>query len=138
MTAFTITKLSLAGASNIKTYASANALGRSARIPTVISNDIPLPIPLCVICSPSHIKINEPVVKKTIELRRKILGDDATTMFPSGWPSKPGSAGLNPWIKLPGLSRRATANSPPWIIQIIIVRYRVYCAIFCRPGSPSC
>ena len=34
----------------------AKARGISATIPENIINDIPLPIPLCVICSPSHIK----------------------------------------------------------------------------------
>ena len=34
----------------------ANALGISATIPENIIKDIPLPIPLDVICSPNHIK----------------------------------------------------------------------------------
>ena len=34
----------------------ANALGISATIPEKMINDIPFPIPLNVICSPSHIK----------------------------------------------------------------------------------
>ena len=34
----------------------AKALGISATIPENIINDIPFPIPLCVICSPNHIK----------------------------------------------------------------------------------
>ena len=34
----------------------ASADGSSATIPTKIINDIPFPIPLAVICSPSHIK----------------------------------------------------------------------------------
>ena len=33
-----------------------NALGISATMPENIINDIPFPMPLCVICSPSHIK----------------------------------------------------------------------------------
>ena len=33
-----------------------NALGISATIPEKIINEIPLPIPLWVICSPNHIK----------------------------------------------------------------------------------
>ena len=88
-------------------------MGRSAKIPTVMSKEIPLPIPLWVICSPNHIKINEPVVRKTIEFIKNRDGEEATTMLPRGCPSKPTSAGLNPMIRLPGLSRKATANRPP-------------------------
>ena len=33
-----------------------NALGISATMPEKIIREIPFPIPLCVICSPSHIK----------------------------------------------------------------------------------
>ena len=36
----------------------ANALGISATIPENIISDIPLPIPLCVICSPSWDVVN--------------------------------------------------------------------------------
>ncbi len=39
----------------------ANAPGISATIPAKIINDIPLPMPLAVICSPSHIKNIVPV-----------------------------------------------------------------------------
>ncbi len=41
----------------------AKALGISATIPENIINDIPLPIPLCVICSPNHIKKIVPATK---------------------------------------------------------------------------
>ena len=37
-----------------------NALGISATIPEKIIKEIPLPIPLCVICSPNHIKKTVP------------------------------------------------------------------------------
>ena len=33
-----------------------NATGNCATIPVKMINEIPLPIPLCVICSPSHTK----------------------------------------------------------------------------------
>ena len=59
-----MTMLSPAGARNTKAYASAKAFGRSDRIPTVISKEIPFPIPRWVICSPNHIRIKEPVVRK--------------------------------------------------------------------------
>ena len=39
----------------------ANAPGISATIPAKIINEMPLPIPLAVICSPSHIKSIVPV-----------------------------------------------------------------------------
>ena len=38
----------------------AKALGISATIPENIINDIPFPIPLCVICSPNHIRKTVP------------------------------------------------------------------------------
>ena len=41
----------------------AKARGISATIPENIINDIPFPIPLCVICSPSHIKKIVPATK---------------------------------------------------------------------------
>ena len=44
-----------------------NALGKVAIIPTIINNDIPLPIPLSVIFSPNHIAKIVPVTKITIE-----------------------------------------------------------------------
>ena len=47
-----------------------NALGISATIPAKIINEIPLPIPLCVICSPSHIK---KIVPATIVVTVEIL-----------------------------------------------------------------
>ena len=41
----------------------AKALGISATIPENMIKDIPLPIPLCVICSPNHIKKIVPATK---------------------------------------------------------------------------
>ena len=41
----------------------AKALGISATIPEKIINEIPLPIPLWVICSPNHIKKIVPATK---------------------------------------------------------------------------
>ena len=49
----------------------ANALGISATIPEKIINDIPLPIPLDVICSPSHIKKVVPATKEIVVINLK-------------------------------------------------------------------
>jgi len=52
-----------------------NALGISATIPENIINDIPLPIPLCVICSPNHIrKIVPATIVVTVEILKKAPG----------------------------------------------------------------
>ena len=49
--------------------------GSSATIPAIIINDIPLPTPLAVICSPSHIKkIVAPVKVITVDNLKKIPG----------------------------------------------------------------
>ena len=53
-----------------KFKSSYKALGISATIPAKIINEIPLPIPLCVICSPSHIK---KIVPATIVVTVEIL-----------------------------------------------------------------
>ena len=46
-----------------------NALGISATIPEKIINEIPFPIPLWVICSPSHIKKTVPAtIVVTVEI----------------------------------------------------------------------
>ena len=51
------------------------ALGISATIPAKIIKEIPLPIPLCVICSPSHIKKIVPAtIVVTVEILKKIPG----------------------------------------------------------------
>ena len=51
------------------------ALGISATIPEKIIREIPLPIPLCVICSPSHIKNIVPAtIVVTVETLKKIPG----------------------------------------------------------------
>ena len=49
----------------------ARALGISATIPENIIKEIPLPIPLCVICSPSHIKKTVPATKVIIVVSLK-------------------------------------------------------------------
>ena len=52
-----------------------NALGISATIPEKIINEIPFPIPLCVICSPNHIKNTVPAtIVVTVEILKKIPG----------------------------------------------------------------
>ena len=60
----------------------AKALGISATIPEKIINEIPLPTPLSVICSPSHIK---KVVPATREMVVMILNDmpGSITKFPA-------------------------------------------------------
>ena len=51
------------------------ALGISATIPENIINDIPLPIPLWVICSPNHIKNIVPAtIVVTVEILKKTPG----------------------------------------------------------------
>ena len=51
------------------------ALGISATIPENIIKDIPFPIPLCVICSPNHIKKIVPAtIVVTVEILKKIPG----------------------------------------------------------------
>ena len=49
----------------------AKALGISATIPEKIINDIPFPIPLNVICSPSHIKKVVPATKEIVVITLK-------------------------------------------------------------------
>ena len=44
---------------------------------------------------------------------KKIVEEVATTIGPKAFPSNPISAGLNPWIKLPGLSLNAIDSNPP-------------------------
>jgi hypothetical protein len=58
-------------------------------------------------------RIREPVVRKIIEVNKKIVEEVATTIGPKAFPSNPNSAGLNPWIKLPGLSLNAIDSNPP-------------------------
>ena len=60
----------------------ANALGISATIPEKIINEIPLPTPLNVICSPNHIKKVVPATKDMVVV---ILNDvpGSTTKFPA-------------------------------------------------------
>ena len=51
------------------------ALGISATIPAKIINEIPLPIPLCVICSPNHIKKIVPAtIVVTVDILKNIPG----------------------------------------------------------------
>ena len=51
------------------------ALGISATIPEKIIKEIPLPIPLWVICSPNHIKKIVPAtIVVTVEILKKIPG----------------------------------------------------------------
>ena len=55
-----------------------NAPGSSAIIPTYIIKEIPFPIPLCVICSPSHINsIVPPTSVTTQDTRKKSPGSEA-------------------------------------------------------------
>ena len=52
-----------------------NALGISATIPAKIIKEIPFPIPLCVICSPNHIKKIVPAtIVVTVEILKKAPG----------------------------------------------------------------
>ena len=59
-----------------------NALGISATIPENMISDIPLPIPLLVICSQSHIKKTVPPVKViVVDNLKNIPGSE--TIFPA-------------------------------------------------------
>ena len=51
------------------------ALGISATIPAKIIKEIPFPMPLCVICSPNHIrKIVPATIVVTVEILKKTPG----------------------------------------------------------------
>ena len=52
-----------------------NALGISATIPEKIISDIQFQIPLCVICSPNHIKNTVPAtIVVTVEILKNVPG----------------------------------------------------------------
>ena len=91
------------------------ALGISATIPEKIINEIPLPIPLWVICSPSHIKNTVPA---TIVVTVEILKKNPGLITRSAEDSKP------------------TASPYPCIVASSTVPYLVICVIFCLPISP--
>src|SRR5690625_5721859 len=48
------------------------ALGKPATIPAKISNEIPLPMPFSVICSPSHIMNTAPVTSVVTATKKKV------------------------------------------------------------------
>ena len=57
----------------------AKALGNSATMPAKIINEIPLPTPRLVICSPSHIRNNVPPTRvATVVIRKKEPGSATT------------------------------------------------------------
>ena len=60
----------------------ANALGISATIPEKIIKDIPLPTPLNVICSPSHIKKVVPATNEIVVINLKDI-PGSITKFPA-------------------------------------------------------
>ena len=60
----------------------AKALGISATIPEKIINEIPLPTPLKVICSPSHIKNVVPATKDIVVIILKLI-PGSITKFPA-------------------------------------------------------
>ena len=62
------------------------ARGISATIPAKIINEIPLPIPLCVICSPSHIKN---IVPATMVETAVMVKNDPGLITKSGEDCKP-------------------------------------------------
>ena len=62
----------------------ASALGISATIPENIIREIPFPIPLCVICSPNHIKKTVPATNvMTVVNLKKTPGEITTPVEPS-------------------------------------------------------
>jgi len=57
--------------------------GNSATMPDKMINEIPLPIPRAVICSPSHIKnIVPPVSVIVVEIKKKMPGLETTLPVP--------------------------------------------------------
>ena len=92
-----------------------NARGISATIPAKIIKDIPFPIPLWVICSPSHIK---KIVPATIVVTVEILKNNPgfITKFADDY---------NP-----------TDKPYPWTVASKTVPYLVICVIFALPVSP--
>ena len=91
------------------------ALGISATIPEKIISEIPLPIPLCVICSPNHIKNNVPATMVVTVVILKNIPGFITKLADD---SKP------------------TAKPYPWIVANNTVPYLVICEIFFLPISP--
>ena len=66
------------------------ALGISATIPENIINEIPLPIPLCVICSPNHIKNMVPAtIVVTVEILKNKPGSITSPLEDSSPTAKP-------------------------------------------------
>ncbi len=57
------------------------APGTSARMPTVMSSEMPLPMPRAVICSPSHMSNMVPAVRKMTDVTRKLKWS-AMTIWP--------------------------------------------------------
>ena len=87
----------------------AKARGISATIPENIINYIPFPIPLCVICSPSHIKKIVPATKVITVVNLKNAALSITTV---------------PEFSSP------TETPYPCIVARSTVPYLVYCVIF--------
>ena len=58
----------------------ARALGISATIPEKIIKEIPLPTPLNVICSPSHIKKVVPATKDIVVINLKLIPGSLTKL----------------------------------------------------------
>ena len=91
------------------------ALGISATIPAKIINEIPLPIPLWVICSPSHIKNIVPAtIVETAVITKNIPG----------------------LITKSGEDCRPIVKPYPWIVANKTVPYLVICVILALPTSP--
>ena len=81
-----------------------NALGISATMPEKIIKEIPLPIPLWVICSPNHIKKTVPAtIVVTVEILKNIPG----------------------LITKPCDASRPTERPYPWIVASRTVPYLV-------------
>ena len=91
------------------------ALGISATIPENIINEIPFPIPLCVICSPNHIKN---IVPATIVVTVVILKKDPGFITKLAEDSSP------------------TDKPYPCTVASSTVPYLVSCVIFFLPVSP--
>jgi len=99
------------------------APGRPTTIPAKMINEIPLPIPRSVICSPSHMTKAVPVVRVSTVNRRK--------------PQPCRSSGTNGAPPGAVVRSRKKEMPIPWMTDNTTVPYRVYCVIFRRPSSPS-
>ena len=91
------------------------APGMSARMPTVIRMEVPLPMPRWVICSPNHSMTMEPAVRRVTPRQTKSVLFSITTIWPVKLP-KPKA-----WPTLVGL-QNAPRSKADWTTAMRMVR----------------